>query len=99
MFYKSLISRSLKLIAFLVLSLSFSSLSISSPASASRYSCGTYGGGSYKTSECPKKGILAPLSGLGGPILIILAIGGIGGGVSLFVATKRRRDNRLESDR
>ncbi len=85
--------------AFLLLSLSFSSLALSPSTGASRYSCGTYGGGSYKTSECPKKGILAPLTGLGGPILIILAIGGIGGGVSLFVATKRRRDNRLESDR
>lgn len=90
--------KQLRILAVLVLSLNFFAFMISPSVSASKYSCGTYGGGYYLTGECPKKGILAPLTGLGSPLLILLAIVGIGGGVFSFLALKRRKDKEVSSD-
>lgn len=96
--YKSF--RQLKILVVLVLSLNLFALLVSPSTNASKYSCGTYGGGYYLTNECPKKGgILAPLTGLGSSLLIIIGIIGIGGGVFSFLALKRRKDSEVSSDR
>ncbi len=92
--------RSLIKAALLAIYLSVLGLFFYSPiASASEYSCGSYGAGSYQTAECPKRGIFAPLTGISAPVLGVLALAATGGGVSLFLATKRGQNNREFSDR
>jgi len=90
----SLVMRLLKRTVVYAISLSLISLILCGEAThASKYSCGTYGAGTYQSSDCPKKGLFAPSSGVVSSLIVILAVVSIGAGISLFLGTKRRADD------